>query len=605
MPTEPCNGWAGSAIPVAEYVRMSTDKQDMSVINQRAIIAEYADAHNMIVVQRYADEGRSGIDVEGRPALQRLLRDVQNHCADFKAILVLDVSRWGRFQNVDEAAFYEFLCTQHGIRVIYVAEPFVANEGPFQSILKSLKRSMAAEYSRELSAKVFAGQARLARAGFAMGGRAAYGLQRMLVDSTGKPRCILKKGERKSIATDRIRLVLGPPHEVSAVRWMFKQSAAGVGVKKIAEQLNKRGKRNAAGQPWSANTIQDMLNDLRYTGTMIFGRPNSRARIKPDPHEQERKPIRVEHAFPAIVTQELYRAAQTQRRLRNQKLTDNELLEALRDLWRRKGRITTKLLNCDAKVRGANAYIKRFGSLRAVYKLVDYVQDRNLDYGNVRDHMQVWLASVVGCVREALEDNGSSVTQNGRSLLSIDETWSVSFHLMQSSRDHRGKHRWFVPRFHSTADILVGIRMDAQGDRPLDYLILPTTSTKMWPHIVQVKPKPKARFYLFASLQVLRELAAFSTSTLAITDDDGSQRIRKRELVAFFDMYCFICAQQRRESADTNLDLQLDPIYEDLFEGEAFRLCSATKRLLEESAKVKGTRVLMLVVMRRLLLQIL
>ena len=510
MPTEPRYGWAGLAIPVAEYVRMSTDKQDMSVDNQRAAIAAYASVHNMVVVKRYMDEGRSGLDVEGRPALQRLLSDVQSHRTGCVAILVLDVSRWGRFQNVDESAFYEFLCTQHGIRVIYVAEPFGESEGPLQSVLKSLKRSMAAEYSRELSVKVFAGQARLVREGFAMGGRAAYGLRRMLVDSSGRPRCILKTGERKSIATDRVRLVLGPSDEVSAVSWMFKQSASGVSIKDITEQLNKRGKRNAEGQPWSMSTINAMLNDLRYTGTIIFGRPNSRGLIKPDAHKPPREPIRVDHAFPAIVTQELFQAAQVQRQLRVQKLTDNELLEALRDLWRREGRITTRLMDHDPKVPTAQAYLQRFGSLRAAYKRIGYVQDRHLGYGDVRDRMQVWLPSVMGCVQEALEGDGSSVTQKGRTLLCIDETWSVSFHLMQPSSAGRGKIRWVVPRLHSTADILVGIRMDTQGDRPLDYVILPAICANTWPDIIQEKPNAGARFYLFASLQVLRELAALS-----------------------------------------------------------------------------------------------
>ncbi|WP_281848670.1 recombinase family protein [Dyella sp. GSA-30] len=244
---------------------MSTDKQDTSVANQQTAIAAYASAHHMVVAQSYVDEGLSGLDLEGRPALQRLLDHAQMHCTGCTAILVLDVSRWGRFQNVDESAFYEFLCTQHGLRVIYVAEPFTGGEGPLHAVLKSLKRSMAAEYSRELSAKVFAGQARLVCAGFTMGGPAAYGLSRMLVDASGKPRCILKPGERKSIATDRVRLVLGSRDEVAVVRWMFKQSAAGVSMNDIAKQLNQKGKRPArGGASWSASTIRGMLDDERY-----------------------------------------------------------------------------------------------------------------------------------------------------------------------------------------------------------------------------------------------------------------------------------------------------------------------------------------------------
>jgi DNA invertase Pin-like site-specific DNA recombinase len=495
---------------VAEYVRMSTDKQDTSVANQRTAIAAYASAHHMIVAQSYVDEGRSGLDLEGRPALQRLLDDVQKHCTGCTAILVLDVSRWGRFQNVDESAFYEFLCTQHGLRVIYVAEPFTGGEGPLHAVLKSLKRSMAAEYSRELSAKVFAGQARLVRAGFAMGGPAAYGLSRMLVDASGKPRCILKPGERKSIATDRVRLVLGPRDEVAVVRWMFKQAAAGVSMNDIARRLNQKGKRPArGGASWSASTIRGMLDDERYLGKLVFGRDPSRRLSQPDPSQPEPEPIRMDHAFPAIVTQELFDAAREQRELRSRRLTDDEMLEALRELWQREGRINFHLMATDPKTPTSQAYLHRFGSLRAAYKRIGYIQERDLDYGDIRDRIRVWLPSVMGCVREALEDDGSTVTQDGRTLR-VDEIWSVSFHLMQSSQAGHGNIRWIVPRFRSTADILVGIRMDVRGERPLDYLILPAVSAKTWPDVIQNSPDAGARFYLFDSLRVLRELAALS-----------------------------------------------------------------------------------------------
>lgn len=503
-------GKEGSAVPVAEYVRMSTDKQDMSVENQRQAIAKYAAAHNMRVAQSYVDEARSGLDIEGRPALQRLLTDVQNRATGCLAILVLDVSRWGRFQNVDESAFYEFLCTKHGLRVIYIAEPFGDSDGPLQSLLKGLKRSMAAEYSRELSSKVFAGQARLVRQGFAMGGPAAYGFSRQLVDALGNPRCILKRGERKSIATDRVRLVPGPPDEVAVVRWLFKQSAAGVSVKELTARLNKRGKLNASGGPWNMSTISGMLNDLRYIGTIIFGRPNLRGLIKPDPQDPPREPIRIDNAFPALVSPELFQAAQVQRAGKTRKLTDEELLEALRDLWRREGRITTRLMNVDPKVPTAQTYLHRFGSLRYAYRKIGYTQDRYLGFGDIRDRIQVWLPSVMGCVRDALEEDGSSVTQKGRTLR-IDETWAASFHLMQSSSaGGRDRVRWILPHLRGTADILVGIRMDVEGIRPLDYLVLPAVSAKTWPDIIQEQPGASASFYLFDSLQVLRDLANLS-----------------------------------------------------------------------------------------------
>lgn len=47
-------------------------------------------------MRTYADEGKSGLSIGGRQALQALIRDVENGAADFRVILVYDASRWGR-----------------------------------------------------------------------------------------------------------------------------------------------------------------------------------------------------------------------------------------------------------------------------------------------------------------------------------------------------------------------------------------------------------------------------------------------------------------------------------------------------------------------------
>src|ERR1700761_7029062 len=163
---------------VAEYVRMSTDHQKYSTANQAAAIRAYAQAHHMDVVRTYEDDGKSGLEIGNRHGLKRLLADVEAGHTGFDAILVYDVSRWGRFQNSDEAAHYEYLCTRAGVRVVYCAEPFENDGSPLATIVKGVKRSMAAEYSRELSAKVFEGQCRLVKLGFHQGGSPGYGLRR-------------------------------------------------------------------------------------------------------------------------------------------------------------------------------------------------------------------------------------------------------------------------------------------------------------------------------------------------------------------------------------------------------------------------------------------
>lgn len=194
-------------IPAAMYIRMSTEHQKYSPENQAAAIREYAERNDYEIIKTYTDGGKSGLNIAGRAALQQMLKDVQSRQAEYKAILVLDVTRWGRFQDADESAYYEYICKRAGTPVKYCNEQFDNDGSPVATIVKGVKRTMAAEYSRELSCKVFAGKCRLINLGYRQGGFAGFGLRRMLVNEHWEHKGILAAGEHKSIATD-IRLKL-------------------------------------------------------------------------------------------------------------------------------------------------------------------------------------------------------------------------------------------------------------------------------------------------------------------------------------------------------------------------------------------------------------
>ena len=161
----------------AMYVRMSTDLQQYSIENQTAAMERYAVEHHIEIVKTYTDGGKSGLSFEGRVGLQALISDVEAETKEFSVILVLDITRWGRYQDVDEPAHYEFICRRGGYDLQYVAEPFRNDGTPMSNMFKNFKRSMAGEYSRELSVKVFAGSCRLIVKGFRQGGPAGYGLR--------------------------------------------------------------------------------------------------------------------------------------------------------------------------------------------------------------------------------------------------------------------------------------------------------------------------------------------------------------------------------------------------------------------------------------------
>jgi len=147
----------------AQYLRMSTEHQQYSLDNQSSAIGIYASEKAYELVRTYVDAAKSGLTLGKRDGLKQLLEDVVSGSCGFDVILVYDVSRWGRFQDADEAAHYEFLCKSAGIPIEYCAETFVNDTGITASLMKALKRSMAGEYSRELSVKVRQAHERLAK----------------------------------------------------------------------------------------------------------------------------------------------------------------------------------------------------------------------------------------------------------------------------------------------------------------------------------------------------------------------------------------------------------------------------------------------------------
>ena len=229
-------------IPAAQYLRVSTEQQQYSIQHQPLCIQQYAASKGFEIVRTYVDPGKSGLSLRHRLGLRQLLKDVVDGAAQYVAVLVFDISRWGRFQDSDEAAHYEFLCKSAGVPVHYCAEAFTNDDSVPSLVLKALKRVMAGEYSRELSAKVIAGQKKIAQLGFKMGGLPSFGYRRMLISMNGTPKQLLQRGDRKSLATDRVTLVRGPEEEVALVNEIFHMfTEKKLGVKAITRELNRRG----------------------------------------------------------------------------------------------------------------------------------------------------------------------------------------------------------------------------------------------------------------------------------------------------------------------------------------------------------------------------
>lgn len=468
-------GTRSSAFRAAEYVRMSTEHQQYSTENQADRIREYAAHHRIEIVRTYADEGKSGLRIDGRDALQRLIRDVETGQADFQVILVYDVSRWGRFQDADESAYYEYICKRQGIAVCYVAEQFDNDGSPVSTIVKGVKRAMAGEYSRELSAKVFAGQCRLIELGYRQGGPAGYGLRRVLIDQHGLAKGMLARGEQKSLQTDRVILVPGPPDEVAVVhriyRWFIDDNLC---ESQIAALLNAEAIRTDLDRAWTRGTVNEVLTNEKYVGNNVYNRVSfklKKCRVA-NPSEMW---IRKDGAFEAIVSPESFFTAQGILRARARRYSDEELIERLRRLYQTRGLLSGLIINETEGLPSAAAYAHRFGSLMRAYQKVGFSPDRDYRFLETNRFLRQLHPSVVRETEAAIQVVGGEVRRDpATDLLTVNEEFTVSLVLARCLTTSAGSQRWKIRLDTSLCpDVTVAVRLNPNNDAALDYYLLP------------------------------------------------------------------------------------------------------------------------------------
>jgi DNA invertase Pin-like site-specific DNA recombinase len=499
-----------SALPVfvAAYIRMSTDMQRYSLANQKAAIETYAAEHGMSVVREYRDEGRSGLTIEHRPGLTALMEDIRSGGAAFDAILVLDVTRWGRFQNTDEGAFYEFMCWRAGVKVLYVGESFENDQSPFSLVFKGIKRAMAAEYSRELSAKVSAGQRRLANMGYRQGAIAGYGLRRLLLSGDGEAKFLLAEGDRKSLASDRIVLVPGPPGEIQTVRWIFDRYLDGKGCSAIARELNDKGILSHRGKTWVYATVRTILDNEKYVGNAVYCRSSKKLAGRMTPNA-ESDWCRKNGAYEAIVPPDLFNAVKKERLRRRKHMPNEELLAGVRKVLKAKGKLTAPLLDAAPGLMSSHGIARRFGGLSGLYRAIGYTPSRHNRYAEIRRWLTDWRESLTAFTVEFLEDGGSSVHRD-RWRLRIDNAWTLSFVIVHGSRPVGSMQQWFNHRRAEDTDIVVFARAVYGEPGPMDYFVLPRVLFPEMPKCFYTRNHPILDSCRYPSLAILGDLARLS-----------------------------------------------------------------------------------------------
>ena len=493
-----------------EYVRMSTEHQRYSTENQSDVIRQYAAKRGIEIVRTYADAGKSGLRLEGRDALKRLIEDVQQGRADFTTILVYDVSRWGRFQDADESAYYEYICKRAGIAVQYCAEQFDNDGSPVSTIVKGVKRAMAREYSRELSTKVFAGQCRLIELGFRQGGAPGFGLRRCLIDQGATVKGRLARGEHKSIQTDRVISVPGPEEEIEIVRWIYRSfTNDGKSEREIATELNERRIPTDLDRPWTRATVHQVLINEKYIGNNVWNRSSFKLKKKHVRNSPDTW-LRAKGVFEPIVDHDVFEAAQAVIRERSIRLSNDELLEILRRLLQRNGYLSGLIIDEADATPSSGAYQSRFGSLLRAYQLVGFTPDRDYRYIEINRELRRMHPEVVAEVIAGVEQAGGTVEQDQTTdVLTINDEFTSSIVVVRCKESAAGSLRWHI-RLDAglMTDLTVAVRLDQNNKHPLDYYLLPALDMSLPRLRLAENNGISIDSYRFESLEAFFDLAA-------------------------------------------------------------------------------------------------
>jgi hypothetical protein len=139
----------------------------------------------------------------------------------------------------------------------------------------------------------------------------------------------------------------------------------------VVRELNSRGIPNPNGKPWTNSHVYDILKNPKYAGCNAWARTT--AKLRGRVRELNRDAwVLCPGAFKPIISQELFDRVQAAHAKRNTKMSEKQLLDRLRRLLAKKGKLTEGMMRRSNGVPSLSTYVRRFGSVYRAYQLVGY-----------------------------------------------------------------------------------------------------------------------------------------------------------------------------------------------------------------------------------------
>lgn len=396
---EPAKSYA-----VAYYRHSAQDRQKNSVEIQSDQVRAWARAHQVTITAEFADRGRSGLTAEGRPGFTEMMEWVRTR-QDFTQILVLDVSRWGRFQDIDLSAQYSAECKRHGKEVIYVNLGIENDGSPVYPLVVNFERWRSAQYSRELSDKVHKGCVKIAEQGYRAGGSAPYATHRIMVDEQNAPQRVLEPGERKSIQNWRVKLAPGEPQHVEVIQDIFHQFVdRGLSERQIAGMLNQRGIVSPGGRAWTPSAVQRLLRNRTYAGSVVYNRTTGKLKTARRSNPPESWVI-TDRAYQPLIPPEVFERARERFADRQKTLDPQQMAERLHAILDRYGILTRSLIAADDLIPSVGFVTRHLGGMTGA---------RMSMYAEVRERAKREVEATISGLNGTVQVHGDFLVINER-----------------------------------------------------------------------------------------------------------------------------------------------------------------------------------------------
>lgn len=248
----------------ALYCRLSQDDGNVgdsdSIINQKKMLAEYAERNGYTPYQFYIDDGFSGTNFE-RPQFKQMIEDAKK--GTVKRIICKDLSRFGR-DYIKVGLYTEFIFPDKDIHFIAVNDDVDSNVQK-DNDLAPFKNLFNEWYARDTSKKIKAVKKAKGLAGEHMS-------------------CVAPYGYRKNPDNPKEWLIDEESAEV--VREIFRLCVDGYGPRRIANILTERKilipsayalekgyavRNNIPKNPcqWSSTVVVDVLERMDYLGHTV------------------------------------------------------------------------------------------------------------------------------------------------------------------------------------------------------------------------------------------------------------------------------------------------------------------------------------------------